>query len=94
MPKLTTFAWPAMVGSDHKRRNPEDLRGGQGVNVVAAAVCFDQQRIAGEVREQAEFDLRIIGGEQDVAGLGDEGGANVAPEFGANGNVLQIRIRG
>ena len=83
-----------MIGGDHERRNAEDLRGGERVNVVAAAVGFDQQRVVREVREQAQFDLRIVGGEQNVAGFGDEGGANAAPEFGADGNVLQIRIRG
>ena len=63
------------------------------MDVVAAAVGFDQKRIVREVREQAKFDLRIIGGEKNVAGLGSESGANAAPKFRADGNVLQIRIR-
>ena len=94
MPKLTTLAARRWSARDHERRNAEDLRGGERVDVVAAAVGFDQQRIAREVSEQAQFDLRIIGGEQDVAGFGDEGGANAASEFGADGNVLQIGIGG
>src|SRR3981081_4182759 len=57
-------------------------------------VGFAEQRIAREVSEQAEFDLRVVGGEQHMSGLGDEGGADAASEFGAGGNVLQIRIRG
>ena len=44
------------------------------------------------MREQPEFDLRIIRGEQHVAGLGGEGGANLAAQFRADRNVLQIRI--
>ena len=64
------------------------------MDVVASAVGLDQERIAGEVGEQAKFDLRIIGGQKNVAGLGDEGSANAASEFGADGNVLEIRIRG
>src|SRR5207302_9460231 len=36
----------AMVGGDREWRVTEDLRGGEGVDVVAAAVSFDQQRIA------------------------------------------------
>ena len=48
------------------------------MDVVAAAVGFDQQRIAREVGEQAEFDLRVVGGQQNVAGFGDEGGADAA----------------
>ena len=62
------------------------------MDVVAAAEGLDQQRVAREVRQQAQFDLRIVGGEQDVAGFGDEGGANSRAEFGADGNVLQIGI--
>jgi hypothetical protein len=60
------------------------------VDVVAAAVGFDQQRIAREVREQAKFDLRIIGGEKNMAGLGGEGGANAASEFGADGMFCRL----
>ena len=44
--------------------------------------------------EQAELDLRVIGREQDVARLGDEGGADAASKFGADGNILEIRIGG
>ena len=82
----------AMLGLHHQRRNAEDLRGGEGVDVVAAAEGVDQQRVVGEMRQQAELDLRIVGGEQHAAGLGDEGGANFAAEFGADGNVLQVRV--
>src|SRR5580692_2550466 len=81
-----------VVGCDHEWGHAEDLRGGQGVNVVATAVGFDEQRIARKMGEQTQFDLRIIGGEQNVTGLGDEGGADAAAEFGADGDILQIRI--
>ena len=56
------------------------------------AVGLDQQLVAGEVRQQPQLDLRVVGGEQNVAGLGDEGGANLAAQLGADGNVLQIGI--
>src|SRR5271165_973670 len=84
----------AVLGVNHKRRHAEDLRGGEGVDVVAAAVGFDQQRVGGEVGEQAELDLRVVGGEEQVAGFGDEGGANLAAQLGADGNVLQVGIDG
>ena len=41
-------------------------------------VGADQQRVAAEMREQAELDLRIVGGEQLRAGRGGEGGADFA----------------
>ena len=42
---------------------------------------FDQHGILGEMREDAQLDLRIIGGEQSVARLGDECGANLAAQL-------------
>src|SRR5580704_14700553 len=84
----------AMVGGDHQWRDTEDLRRGEGMDIVAAPESFDQQRIAGVVREQAKLDLRVIGGEQDVAGLNGEGGPDLAAEFGADGNVLQVGVGG
>ena len=62
------------------------------MNVVATAESVDEQLVFGEVREQAQLDLRVVGGEQNTALFGDEGGANLAAKFGANGNVLQVRI--
>ena len=44
--------------------------------------------------QQAQFDLRVVGGEQLRAGGGGEGGANLAAQLGAGGNVLQIWIDG
>ena len=81
-----------MIGGDHQRRHAEDLRSGESVNVIAAAVGFHQQRIFREVGQQAQFDLRIVRGQQHVAGFDGEGGANLAAQFGADGNILQIRI--
>ena len=46
------------------------------------------------MRQNAQLDLRIVGGEQRVAGAGDERGANLAAEFRAHGNILQVRVRG
>src|SRR5207253_2501121 len=58
------------------------------------AIGFHQQWIVGEMRQQPQLNLRVIGREQHVPWLGNESGTNFAPEFGANGNVLQVRIRG
>ena len=82
-----------MIGRDHEWRYAEHLRRGQGVNVVTAPECLDQQFVLREVRQQTQLDLRVVGSQQDVSGFRDEGGANLAAEFGANWNVLEIRIR-
>ena len=55
--------------------------------------AFNQDRIFGKMRQDAQLDLRIIGGEDQIALSADEGGANFAAEFGADGNILQIWIR-
>ncbi len=47
-----------------------------------------------EVRQQAQFDLRVIGSQQHVARFRDESGTDAASEFGADRNILQIGVRG
>ena len=41
---------------------------------------------------EAEFDLGVVGGHEDVAGGGDEGGADLAADGGADGDVLQVGV--
>ena len=72
----------------------EDLRGGEGVDVLAGAVGVEQERVLREVGHEAQLDLRVVGGEEQVAGGGDEGGANLLAERGADGDVLQVRVGG
>ncbi len=74
--------------------NAEDLAGGERVNIDVLRVGAHQQRIAAEMREQTQLDLRVVGGEQLRAGCGGECGANLAAQLGADGNVLQIGIDG
>src|SRR5579872_1633055 len=83
-----------MLGRLGKRRDVENFLRRARVNVLGAAKSFDENRIFGKMRKDAQLDLGIIGGKQNVARLGDEGGANFAAELGANRNVLQIGIRG
>ena len=62
------------------------------MDVVAALERLDQRLVAGHVREHAQLDLRVVGGNQDVARVGDERAADLAPELGADRDVLQVRI--
>src|SRR5262249_14906512 len=84
----------AVFGVQQHGRHAKDLRGGERVNVVAAAEGFHQQRIVRKMRQQAQFNLGIIGGEQYAAGFCDESSADLPAQFGANGNVLQVGIGG
>ena len=42
------------------------------MDVGAALERVDQARVLGEVREHAQLDLRVVGGEQPAAVVGDE----------------------
>ena len=72
--------------------NAEDLAGGERMNIDIFRVGAHQQRIAAEMRQQPQLDLRIVGGEQLRARRGCKCGANFAAELGADGDVLQIGI--
>ena len=73
-------------------RHAEHVGGGDGVDVVAAREGLLQGRNVGDMRQQAQLDLRIVGAEQLVAGLGDEGLADLAALLAAHRNVLQVGI--
>ena len=55
----------------------EDARRGGRVDVGAAFERLDQAGIVGEVREHAQLDLRVVGGQQRVALVGDERAAQL-----------------
>ena len=63
------------------------------VNVDALPERLDQRRVARQMREHAQFDLRVVRRDQHEARLGDERRANFAAERRAHRNVLQIRDR-
>src|SRR6185437_15540822 len=73
-------------------RDVENDRGGLPVNVAARAKRRHEGLVAGEVREQSQLDLGIVGGDEAPAGPGNEAATDVAAQFGPDGDVLQIRI--
>ena len=75
------------------QRNVKDARRGRLVDVLAVAEGLDHVGLAAQGRDDAEFDLRVIGREQDVVLVArNERLADLAAAFGADGNVLQIRV--
>ena len=54
---------------------------------------FAQLRDVGDVRQDAQLDLAVVGGDELLAGRGDERRADLAPFLGADGDVLQVRLR-
>ena len=53
-----------------------------------------QGRDVRDVGEEAQLDLRVVGGDQHVARRGDEGFADLAAFLGADRDVLQVGIGG
>jgi hypothetical protein len=51
-----------------------------------------QRGHVGDVRGEAQLDLRIVGGEDHIAGLRHEGVADLAAGLGADRDVLEIRV--
>src|SRR5205823_9673422 len=64
------------------------------MDVLAARERFAQLRLARDVREDPQLDLRVIGGNQLPAGLGYECRPDLAPELGADRDRLQVGVRG
>ena len=72
----------------------EHLGGGRGVDVLPALERLAQLRLAGDVREDAELDLGVVGRDQLVPGPGDEGRADLTAELGPDRDRLQVRVAG
>ena len=62
------------------------------MNVIAFLKRVKHYFIARDVRQQTQLELRIIGGHQFIARLGNEGAADAAAQFRADRNILQIRV--
>src|SRR5213076_660196 len=60
----------------------EHLRRGRRVDVLAARERLAELRLARDVREDAQLDLRVIGRDEAAAALGDERAPDLAPELG------------
>ena len=60
--------------------------------VFAFAEGLEQHAILREVGQNAELNLRVIGCQQHASLAGDKRGTNLHSQFGADGDILQIRI--
>ena len=67
MPKLTALA-RARVSLSSWATGSGNFRRGEGVDVLPGAVGVEQERVLREVGHEAQLDLRVVGGEEQVAG--------------------------
>ena len=88
MAKLIVLALPRVSRSTVA----EQLLGGQVVDVVAVGEGLLQLRHVGHVRGEPQLDLAVVGAHQHMAGLGDEGVADLAADLGADRDVLQVGV--
>src|ERR1700691_5825715 len=91
--EINNFRDAAMFARLRKRGDVENFLRGARVNVLPATKGFDEYRVAREMRENAQLDLRIIRGKKTASRRGDERGANFTAQLRANGNILQIWSR-
>ena len=84
----------AHVARHRCHRHREHFRRRHRVDVVAAREGLLQLRDVGDVRQQPQLDLRIVGRHQHVARRRDEGRADLAPRLVAHRYVLQVRLGG
>ncbi len=62
------------------------------MDIVTLPKCLLQGGDVGDLGEQSQLDLGIIGGDELAAFSRDEGAANLAARFGAHRNILQVRF--
>jgi hypothetical protein len=75
-------------------RGVVDFGGRDGVYVLAVGESVGHCLVAGEVGHEAQLDLAVVGGEEQVAGVGDECAAYLAAYVVAHRYVLEVGAGG
>src|SRR5204862_5110998 len=70
----------------------EQFLSGAVVDVLARLERRPQRRNVADMGGEAKLDLAVVGGEHDVAGLGDEGVADAPADLRAYGDIHQVRV--
>ncbi len=86
------FGAPAHLGRHALDRHAEHFRRRHGMNVEPVREGTFELRNIGNVRKNAQLDLRVVGRNEHVSRIGDEGGADLAAFLGADRNVLQVGV--
>src|SRR5207249_814235 len=73
-------------------RDLEPLRRRARVDVLAAPERLDNRGVARQVGEDAELDLRVVGGDEPPPLLRDERGADPPAELGPGRDVHEVRV--
>ncbi len=82
----------ALFLGDLLQRNIIDGRRGGRVNILPGPESAQHAGILGHMRHDAQFDLRVVYGEQHIPGRGNKTIAHPPPLRSPDGDVLQIWI--
>ena len=92
MPKLIALARRRISAGMPSHRNTEHFRCGYRMDIGAVGKGLPKLRNIGHMGKHPEFDLAVVGRDQLVALLGDEGGPDLAALGRADRDVLQIGL--
>ena len=82
----------ALFLGDFRQGQAEDAGRRGAMDVLAAGERLKQAGVLRQRGEDAQFDLRVVGGEDPVVALArDESAANLATLRGADRDILQVR---
>ncbi len=73
-------------------RGAEHLECRAVVDVLAVAERVDERLLPGEVGEDAQLDLRVVGRDEHVARLGHECPPDLPADVGPDGDVLEVGV--
>src|SRR5262249_44420879 len=98
--KVDGFCDAALVRSDILGIDAVNEGGGGAVDVLSGTECIEKERLLADVGHEAEFDLRVVRGEERrvveeaVLGtvVGNEGAADAATELRADWDVLEVGV--
>ena len=90
--EIDDFGAVSLVFCDLLDWDAVGVAGGFGVDVEVTVEIVDEGLVAGEDGGETEFELAVIGADEEVTLLCDEAVADLAAEFGADGDVLEIWV--
>ena len=88
------FSGAALIAVDLLGGDVEEACGGGGMDVLPGAEGFEESGILTEGGEDAELDLRVVGGEELPTVARDEGFADLPASLAADGDVLEVGVVG
>ena len=83
----------AQIRRDRFHRHAEDLGRRSRMNILPVQECFQKVLVLRKMREDAQLDLRVIGGHKGVIAVARfKERTDLSSLFRTHGNVLQIRL--